>query len=411
MDAVLHLAWSFSEDPLEVLEHDLRGHLYLLEEMASRKVRHMVYASTAVVYGKPRYSPIDEDHPLRVEEARKPLYGIAKAAAEKLCLMYGKTKGPPATVLRFWWAFGDDIGGKHLREMLRTAAAGDPLEVPADSGGSFLHMEDLAQGLDLCLRNPKAFGRTFNFSTVYVTWEEVAEMVRDATGSRSEIRCVPREEWTGGAFLADPWELSDAAARELLGYHPMDASDAKASLKGAIAACWEVMTEMTRGSAPQVCYIVDNQTSKRYWIGQRQNDGFGMKKNLQAVWKEAWECGISVGSGITFDAKFFSAVLSIVLIDLILSGDNAVVIALAVRTSERNSEYGAWSWGRGLAVLLRVVLTFFAAQLLLISFLKLIGGLLITWVAVKLFTEGRKRRRSRRPVTSGRRCGSSSSPT
>jgi UDP-glucose 4-epimerase len=241
VDAVLHLAWSFSEDPLEILEQDLRGHIYLLEEMASRKVRHLIYASTAVVYGKPRYSPIDEEHPLRVEEARKPLYGIAKAAAEKLCLMYGKTKGPPATVVRFWWAYGDDIGGKHLREMLKTATAGNPLEVPGDSGGSFLHMADLAQGVDRCLFNPKAFGRTFNFSTVYVTWEEVAEMVRDVTGSRSGIRCIPREKWTGAAFLSDPWELSDTSARELLGYRPMDAIEAKASLKGAISACWKGM--------------------------------------------------------------------------------------------------------------------------------------------------------------------------
>ena len=241
VDAVLHLAWSFSEDPLEVLEKDLRGHIYLLEEMASRKVRHLIYASTAVVYGKPRYSPIDEEHPLRVEEARKPLYGIAKAAAEKLCLMYGKTKGPPATVVRFWWAYGDEIGGKHLREMLKTASAGTPLEVPGDSGGSFLHMADLAQGVDRCLFHPEAFGRTFNFATVYVTWEEVAEMVCGVTGSRSGIRRIPREEWTGAAFLSDPWELSDAAARESLGYRPMETPAAKASLKAAISNCWETM--------------------------------------------------------------------------------------------------------------------------------------------------------------------------
>lgn len=245
VDAVLHLAWSFSEDPLVVLEQDLRGHIYLLEEMASRKVRHLIYASTAVVYGKPRYSPIDEEHPLLVEEARKPLYGIAKAAAEKLCLMYGKTKGPPSTVVRFWWAYGDDIGGKHLREMLRTASAGDPLEVPGDSGGSFLHMADLAHGMERCLFNPRAFGRTFNFSTVYVTWEEVAGMVRDVTGSRSEIRCIPREEWTGAAFLSDRWELSDSAARELLEYRPMEALAAKASLKVAITNCWEAMRRNT----------------------------------------------------------------------------------------------------------------------------------------------------------------------
>jgi UDP-glucose 4-epimerase len=172
--AVLHLAWSFSEDPLTVLEHDLKGHIFLLEEAASQKVRHLVYTSTAVVYGKPRYSPIDEKHPLVVEEARKPLYGITKAAAEKLCLMYGKTKGPPATVIRFWWAYGEEIGGKHLREMLKKAATGAPLEVPADSGGSFLNMGDLTQGMERCLLNPKAYGQTFNFSTVYVTWEVVA---------------------------------------------------------------------------------------------------------------------------------------------------------------------------------------------------------------------------------------------
>jgi len=241
VDAVLHLAWSFSEDPLTVLEHDLKGHIFLLEEAASQKVKHLVYTSTAVVYGKPQYSPIDEKHPLVVEEARKPLYGIAKAAAEKLCLMYGKTKGPPATVVRFWWAYGEEIGGRHLREMLKTAAAGDPLEVPADSGGSFLHMADLTQGLERCLFNPGAYGKTFNFATVYVTWEEVADMVRDATGSRSEIRCIPRGEWTGSAFLADPWELSDASAREQLGYAPIESSRAKASLKKAIENCWGAM--------------------------------------------------------------------------------------------------------------------------------------------------------------------------
>jgi len=241
VDAVLHLAWSFSEDPLAVLEQDLRGHIYLLEETASRNVRHLIYASTAVVYGKPLYSPIDEEHPLRVEEARKPLYGIAKAAAEKLCLMYGRAKGPPATVVRFWWAYGDDIGGKHLREMLKSASAGTSLEVPGDSGGSFLHMADLAQGIERCLFNPKAYGRTFNFSTVYVTWEEVAEMVRDVTGSRSGIRCIPREKWTGAAFLSDPWELSDSAARESLGYLPVEAPAARASLKTAISNCWEAM--------------------------------------------------------------------------------------------------------------------------------------------------------------------------
>jgi nucleoside-diphosphate-sugar epimerase len=106
-------------------------------------------------------------------------------------------------------------------------------------------MADLAQGVDRCLFNPVAYGRTFNFTTVYVTWEEVAEMVRDVTGSRSGIRCIPREEWTGSAFLADPWELADSSARELLGYRPMEATAAKASLNVAISNCWEAMRRNT----------------------------------------------------------------------------------------------------------------------------------------------------------------------
>jgi UDP-glucose 4-epimerase len=241
MDAVLHLAWSFSSDPMEVLDQDLKGHINLLEEMADQKTEHLIYTSTAVVYGKPRYSPIDEDHPLIVEEARKPLYGITKAAAEKLCLLYWKERGLPATVIRFWWAFGDDIGGRHLREMLKTAAAGEPLEFPGDSGGSFLYLKDFCQGMGKCLFAPASFGQTFNLATVYVTWDEVAGIVREVTGSTSEIRSTPSSEWRGSAFLADPWELDDTLARQLVGYSPTDPGEAKALLKKAIAARWESM--------------------------------------------------------------------------------------------------------------------------------------------------------------------------
>ncbi|MCK5352642.1 NAD(P)-dependent oxidoreductase [bacterium] len=241
VDAVIHLAWSFSSDPMEVLEQDLKGHINLLEEMSEQKTGHLIYTSTAVVYGKPRYSPIDEDHPLVVEEARKPLYGITKAAAEKLCLLYWKERGLPATVIRFWWAYGDDIGGRHLRKMLQTAADGEPLEFPGESGGSFLHLADLYQGVEKCLFTPAAYGQTFNMATVYVTWNEVAEIVKDVTGSASEIKSIPTSEWRGSAFLADPWELDDNLARQLVGYTPTDDVEAKALLKSAIARRWESM--------------------------------------------------------------------------------------------------------------------------------------------------------------------------
>ncbi|MGA7103838.1 MAG: TerC family protein, partial [Candidatus Deferrimicrobiaceae bacterium] len=91
---------------------------------------------------------------------------------------------------------------------------------------------------------------------------------------------------------------------------------------------------------------------------------------------------------IAFDAAFFSALFSIIVINLILSGDNAVVIALAVRSLPKRQRLWGIILGSLLAVVLRIFLTFIAAELLLIAFLKLIGGILIAWIAVKLFTEG-----------------------
>jgi len=91
---------------------------------------------------------------------------------------------------------------------------------------------------------------------------------------------------------------------------------------------------------------------------------------------------------ISFDWKFLSALFSIVVIDLILAGDNAVVIAMAVRSLPKEKRKKGIIFGAGAAVLLRVVLTFFVAQLLQVSFVKLVGGILIAWIAVKLFIEG-----------------------
>jgi YjbE family integral membrane protein len=81
------------------------------------------------------------------------------------------------------------------------------------------------------------------------------------------------------------------------------------------------------------------------------------------------------------------AILSIVLIDIVLAGDNAVVIALAVRTLPPKQRLMGIGLGSAMAVILRVGLTFVASQLLAINYVKLVGGLLILWIAVKLLLE------------------------
>ena len=91
---------------------------------------------------------------------------------------------------------------------------------------------------------------------------------------------------------------------------------------------------------------------------------------------------------INFTWDFFLSFLSIILIDLVLSGDNAVVIAMAVRTLPPKQRLQGITIGAGAAIVLRVSLTFVASQLLTISFVKFFGGVLITYIAVKLFIEG-----------------------
>lgn len=240
VDAIVHLAWSFADDPAYLVEHDLRGHLHLLEAARREQVRCFVYTSTAVVYGKPIRQPVDEDHPLLVLAARKPAYGIVKEFAEKLTLLAAQTDGPPAAILRFWWAFGQEIGGRHLRDLLRAAAAGEPLAVPADCGGSFLSLDDFIHTIDLLLGTDLRGGRVFNLASDYVTWKEIARLILDVTGSTAPVRVVPRAEWTGAAFLADRWELDDRRIRTELGFKPTrDPAGLRLALRDAIAATWK----------------------------------------------------------------------------------------------------------------------------------------------------------------------------
>lgn len=81
----------------------------------------------------------------------------------------------------------------------------------------------------------------------------------------------------------------------------------------------------------------------------------------------------------------WAAVSQIILIDILLGGDNAVVIALACRNLEPQKRMQGVLWGTAGAIVLRVVLVAFALTLLNIPFLKLVGAVLLLWIGVKLF--------------------------
>ncbi|MEI2417528.1 TerC family protein [Orrella sp. JC864] len=85
-----------------------------------------------------------------------------------------------------------------------------------------------------------------------------------------------------------------------------------------------------------------------------------------------------------FQTLSWAAVFQIILIDILLGGDNAVVIALACRNLEPKQRMQGILWGTAGAILLRVILIFFALTLLSIPFLKVVGGLLLLWIGIKL---------------------------
>lgn len=87
---------------------------------------------------------------------------------------------------------------------------------------------------------------------------------------------------------------------------------------------------------------------------------------------------------------FWTALLSIVIIDLVLAGDNAIVIGLAARNVRKEDQKKVILWGTVGAIVIRVIATLLVVQLLLIPGLRLVGGLALVWIAYKLLIDEKK---------------------
>jgi YjbE family integral membrane protein len=86
-------------------------------------------------------------------------------------------------------------------------------------------------------------------------------------------------------------------------------------------------------------------------------------------------------------AAFWAALGSIILANIVLSGDNAVVIALAARSLPAQQQRKAIFWGSGAAIVMRIVLTLIAVEMLRWPYLKIVGGLLLLYIGVSLLVE------------------------
>lgn len=228
-DVIYHLAETFSSDPYEVVDVDIKGLVNLLESAVENKVKHFLFASTHRVYGTPRYAPMDEEHPLHPEESRRPLYSLSKLTREQIGLTYWREHELPFTVLRWWYSIDptQPMQGKVLKAMIDNALKGEVIRLPDKGGGDFILNEDTVRGFLTATLNEKGFGQVFNITSgAYITWLDLARVVLELTASSSKLETIPADKWQGDPSITMdttlPFEcsLDISKAKRLLGYKP-----------------------------------------------------------------------------------------------------------------------------------------------------------------------------------------------
>jgi UDP-glucose 4-epimerase len=218
IDVIYHLAETFSSDPYEIINVDIRGTVNLLDSAVENRVKHFFFASTHRVYGRPRYRPMDEDHPLHPEESRRPMYSISKLTREQLCLTYWRERGLPATIFRWFYSISPDraLQGRALTTLIDNTLRNEPIKVPTKGGGDFFLADDAVLAFHLATLNEKTYGETFNLTSgLYVSWREIAEMVCQLAASSSKLESVPAEEWQGDASFSSDATLSFECALDI----------------------------------------------------------------------------------------------------------------------------------------------------------------------------------------------------
>ena len=240
-DVIYHLAESFSSDPYVCMETDIGGNINLLTSATASGTKHFLFVSTHRVYGRPRRTPVDEDHPCHPEESGRPLYGAVKLGNEKLCLAWWRQHGLPVSMFRPWWSFYPAIRGKILRNMVDIALRDETIHVPGKAGGSFIHNDDAALCLRMASLNEKTFGEAFNLvSGIYITWQDLAQMVLDMCGS-GKVAPITQADMEkdplGGGDESVYYEcrMDERKAERTIGYRPQfDADELRSQMREAI---------------------------------------------------------------------------------------------------------------------------------------------------------------------------------
>ncbi|MGE0405142.1 MAG: GDP-mannose 4,6-dehydratase [Candidatus Korobacteraceae bacterium] len=253
-DIVYHLAAAVGvklivESPVRTIETNVHGTEVVLRNAAKKKKKVLV-VSTSEVYGKSTQAPFREDQDLVMGATVKGRwsYACSKAIDEFLALAYWREKKLPVVVVRLFNTVGPRQTGRYgmvIPNFVRQALAGEPITVYGDGTQTraFGYVGDVVGALADLLHHPGAVGGVFNIgNTQEVSITQLAELVREMTGSTSKIVYVPYDEAYEEGFEDMPRRVPDISkVAALIGYRPTKnlreiLTDVIASMQPAVLA-------------------------------------------------------------------------------------------------------------------------------------------------------------------------------
>ena len=232
-DVVFHLAAAVGvklivEAPVRTIETNVHGTEVVLKH-ASKKGKLVFIFSTSEVYGKSTDVPFREDADLVMGPTPKHrwAYACSKAIDEFLALAYHRERKLPVVVVRLFNTVGPRQTGRYgmvIPNFVKQALTGAPITVFGDGKQtrSFTDVGDVVVGLLKLMNEPRAIGQVFNLgNSEEVSIAELAERVRAATDSKSEIVYIPYDEAYEAGFEDMPRRVPNLSKiQQLVDYRP-----------------------------------------------------------------------------------------------------------------------------------------------------------------------------------------------
>ncbi|MDM7915154.1 MAG: NAD-dependent epimerase/dehydratase family protein [Candidatus Eisenbacteria bacterium] len=257
-ERIFHLAATVGvrrvlSDPIGGLANNVAGTSSILAAARRTKPGSLVLFSSSEVYGPTTEGPLHEDDPPRIGSPRvaRWSYAAGKALGERLARRAYLDHGVPVTIIRCFNTCGPrQVGneGMVIPTFLDQAAKGEPITVYGDGTQSrcFSFVGDVVRGVLTLSRTPAARGEVYNIGNDReVSILELAEAIREITGSRSPIRFVPYDEAYGPGFEEVPRRIPDLGKiQSTIGYAP------RVGLEDLLRLTWRWLRETPGAPLP-----------------------------------------------------------------------------------------------------------------------------------------------------------------